>query len=89
MDIVFDTSTLKHSVLIPILTKFFKQQIKEQIEYQVESNLTGFVNKLGDMMNNSISESKRPNFMSGIEAARNSVKSTQFSQVFEKKKRKT
>jgi hypothetical protein len=74
MDIDFDTSTLNHDVLIPMLTMIFKTQIKQQIEHHVENNLTTFVNKLGDMMTSAIAQANRP-FLSGFEAAKNVVKS--------------
>jgi len=86
LEIVFDSSTLKHSWLVPMLTAVFKTQIKQQIEYQVETNLTGFMAKLGDMMTSSIGQLNRP-FLSSIEAARNAVKSSQLGKVYEKKKR--
>jgi len=75
IDIDFDKSTLKHDVLIPMLTIIFKTQIKHQIEQQVESNLTTFVNQLGDLMTGAISQINRP-FLSGSEAARKQVKSS-------------
>jgi len=88
--IEFDTSTLKHSFLIPMLTKIFKMQIKQQIEHQVEKNLFGFMKKLGSMMMKSISQVNRP-LLSGFEAARKLVKSTQLSplaQVYENRREK-
>jgi hypothetical protein len=85
LEIVFDSSTLKHSWLVPMLTAVFKTQIKQQIEYQVETNLTGFMAKLGDMMTSSIGQLNRP-FLSSIEAARNAVKSSQLGKVYEKRR---
>jgi hypothetical protein len=75
MEIDFDRTTIKHDVLIPMLTIIFKTQIKEQIEHQVENNLTAFVNKLGDAMTSALAEIDRP-FLSGFEAARKVVKSS-------------
>jgi len=75
MDIDFDISTIKHDVLIPMLTIIFKTQIKHEIEHQVENNLTAFVNKLGDMLTTAIAQIDRP-FLSGFEASRNEVKSS-------------
>jgi len=85
LEIVFDTSTLKHSWLVPMLTAMFKTQIKQQIEYQVESNLNGFMAKLGEMMTSSIAQLNRP-FLSSIEAARNVVKNSQLGKVYEKRR---
>lgn len=87
MSIDFDTSTLEHPVMVPMLTTMFKTKIRQQIERQVEHNLTGFVEKLGDMITNSLSQINRP-FLSGIEAARKAVKSTQMAQLYEKRREK-
>jgi len=87
LDIVFDTTTLKHPVLVPMLTKMFKIQIKQQIEYQVEKNLTGWMSKLGDMIANSISQTNRP-FVSGFEAARKVVKSSELAKIYQQRREK-
>jgi hypothetical protein len=87
LDIEFDISTLKHNVLVPMLTKLFKIQIKQQIEYQVEKNIVGFMKKLGELMSSSISETNRP-FVSGFEAARKAVKSSPLAEIFQKRKEK-
>jgi hypothetical protein len=87
LDIIFDTSTLKHDVLVPMLTNMFKLQIKLQIEYQVENNLKGFMKNLGEMISNSILQTNRP-FLSGLEQARKAVKSSQFGQIYEKRREK-
>jgi len=87
LEIEFDTKTLKHDVLVPMLTKMFKLQIKQQIEHQVEKNLNGFLNKLGDLLMNSIAQTNRP-FISGFEAARKAIKNSPMGQVHEKRKDK-
>jgi hypothetical protein len=87
MSIDLDKQTLKHPVMVPMLTTVFKTQIRQQIEREVENNLTGFVNKLGDMVTTSLSETNRP-ILSGIETARKAVKSTQIPQVYEKRREK-
>jgi len=85
MSIEFDTSTLGHPVMIPMLTTLFKTQIRQQIENQVETNLNGFIERLGQMMTSSLSEMNRP-FLSGIERARKAVKTTPLAQVYEKRR---
>lgn len=80
MEIVFDKSSIKHDVLLPMLTKMFKKRIRSQIERQVESNLTGFMMKLGDLLTGSITKINRP-FLSGIDAARKAVKTDRKSVV--------
>jgi len=85
LDIEFVTGSLKHSVLVPILTKIFKTQIRQQIERKVEMNLIGFINRLGEMMTNSIARANRP-FLSGIVAARKAVKSAKLEKIYEKRR---
>jgi hypothetical protein len=85
LDIEFDVGSLKHSFLVPMLTKIFKTQIKQQIERKVEMNLIGFINRLGEMMTNSIARANRP-FLTGIEAARKAVKTSNLDKVYEKRR---
>jgi hypothetical protein len=87
LEIEFDIATLRHPVLVPMLTKIFKLQIKQQIEYQVEKNLKVWMMKLGDMITNSIAQTNRP-FVSGFEAARKAVKSSPLGQLYEKRREK-
>jgi hypothetical protein len=87
LEIEFDTKTLKHPVLVPMLGQMFKQQIKLQIEDQVEKNLTGWMNKLGDMVASSITQTNRP-FVSGFEAARKVFKSSDMGKIYQQRKEK-
>jgi len=82
MDIEFDKTSIKHDILLPMLSQMFKLQIKAQIENTVERNLNGFLEKLGDLMTQSISQVNRP-FLAGLDLAKKAVKSTQFAQVYE------
>jgi len=85
LSIDFDKSTLRHPTMVPILTQMFKIQIRHEIERQVEKNLTGFLQKLGDMMTSTLTEINRP-FFTGIELAKKAVKSSQMAQVYEKRR---
>jgi hypothetical protein len=87
MDIQFDKDTLKHDVLIPMFTKLFKTQIKKKIEEQVEKNLKGFISKLGTLMTNSVAQMNRP-FLTGLDIARKNIKSTELSQLYQKRREK-
>jgi hypothetical protein len=87
LDIEFDTTTIHHTVLVPMLTKMFKLQIKLQLEKEVEKNLKSWMSKLGDLMSNTISQTNRP-FLSGLEAARKAIKSTEMGQVYQKRREK-
>jgi hypothetical protein len=85
MSIEFDTTTMKHPYLFPALTSMVKGSIRQQIEESVEDNLNGFVGKLADMLKDSLTQVNRP-ILSGIEMAKNAVKSTQIPQVYEKRR---
>jgi len=87
MDIEFDKSTLKHDVLVPMLTTLFKQQIQTQIEKVVENNLTGAIQKLGDQLTQTLSEVNRP-FMGGLESARQALKKSEVAQVYDNRREK-
>jgi len=87
MDIDFDKDSLKHDLLIPMLTKIFKVQIKKKIEDQAEKNLRGFISKLGSLMTNAIAQMNRP-LISGLDMARKNIKSTDFAQICQKRREK-
>jgi len=87
LEIEFDKSTIRHDVLVPMLTKMFKIQIKQQIEHNVEKNLVGFMKKVGELISKAIGQTNRP-FVSGFDAARNLVKASQLAEVYKKRKEK-
>jgi len=87
LDIEFDTSTIHHTVLVPMLTKMFKLQIKLQLEKEVEKNLKSWMAKLGELMTSTIAQTNRP-FLSGLDTARKAIKSTEMGQVFQKRREK-
>jgi len=87
LDIEFDKTTIHHTVLVPMLTNLFKPQLKLQLEKQVESNLGGFMSKLGDLVMNTISQANRP-FLSGLENAKMAIKSSNVGQIYQKRREK-
>jgi hypothetical protein len=87
MDIDFDKETLKHDVLVPMVTKLFKSQIKKKIEEEVERNLKAFMDQLGGLMSKAIAQVNRP-LLSGLEMARKNIKSTELSQLYQKRREK-
>jgi hypothetical protein len=87
LEIEFDKSTLRHDVLVPMLTSMFKIQIKQQIEYNVEKNLVGFMKKVGELIMNAIGQTNRP-IVSGFDAARKLVKTSQLAEIYRKRKEK-
>jgi len=87
MEIDFDKSTLKHPLMVPMLTQLFKTQIRMEIERQVEHNLIKFMDQLGERLTSSLKEMNKP-FHYGLEAAKKAVKSSQLAQVYEKRREK-
>jgi hypothetical protein len=87
LDIEFDTSTIHHTLLVPLLTNLWKMQIKLQLEKEVEKNLMIWMDKFGEMISNSIAEANKP-FLSGLDAARTAIKGTEFSQIYQKRMEK-
>jgi hypothetical protein len=87
MAIDFDNSTLKHPVMVPMLTSLFKTTIKQQIEKAIEKNLSGFVGKVGERMTGSLTNVNTP-LLSGLDIARKAVKSSQLAEVHQKRKEK-
>jgi len=54
------------------------------LKKSVEKNLSGFIQKLGDMMSSNLKDVNKP-FLSGLEQAKKAVKSSQMAQVYEKR----
>jgi len=87
LDFDFDKSTLKHDLLVPLVTKLFKLAIRNQIEKQVEINLSEFTQKLGDLLTEKLAEINRP-FLNQLESAKKVVKSSEITQDVERRKEK-
>jgi hypothetical protein len=87
MDIEFNKSTIQHTVLVPMFTRLFKLQIKQEIEKQVETNLQSWIDKLGEMITSTIVQTNKP-FLSGLDLAKRAIKSTQLSEVYQKRREK-
>jgi len=88
MDIEFDQTTIKHSVLIPMLIGIFKRQIKLQIEREVERNLQSWIDKLGELISNTILQADRCPFLAGFKSAKEALKQTELSQIYLKRREK-
>jgi len=67
------------------MTNLFKVQIKRQIEEQVEKNLKVWIDKLGDTITNTISQTNKP-FLSGLTTARKTIKDSQIAQLYQKRR---
>jgi len=76
MEIEFDKSTLKHDLLIPMMTSLFKQQIQQVIERNVQNNLTRVIQKLGQRLTQALGDINSP-FFNGLEKASKVLKKNQ------------
>jgi len=85
MDIEFDKESLKHDILVPMLTGMMKNQIQIKIEHEVESSLKNLVKTIGDKLTASMVQINRP-FMTGIDKVRGMIKETEVMQVNDKRK---
>lgn len=87
MDIDFDKASLDHDLLIPMMTTVFKKEIQLQIEKVVAINLSKIVQKLGDRLTQALVDVNRP-FLVGLETARKVIKSSEFAEVYAKRREK-
>jgi hypothetical protein len=87
MDIEFDKSTIKHDILLPMMSSLFKQHIIQKIESSVEKNLNGLVQNLGRRLTDTMVEAGRP-LNTSIDTARKVLKGTEISHVYEKRREK-
>jgi len=87
LDIDFDKQSLHHNVLLPVVGKLFKSQIKRQIETEVERNLNKLINGLGERLTEQLVQANRP-ISSKLDRIRDAVKSTDLAQTFEKRQQK-
>jgi len=85
LDIEFDRSTLKHDVLLPMLTGLFKQQIIRNIERSVEKNLGGIVNDIGKRLSDALVGNR---FTRQLERISDTVKKGEFGRRFQKRQEK-
>jgi len=87
LEIEFDKRTIHHNVLLPVVSKLFKAQIRRQVENEVERSLNKLVNTLGERLTEALLQVNRP-FMTRLDQVRDVIKSTEFAQTFEKRQQK-
>jgi len=87
LDIEFDKESLKHDVLVPIMTTMFKQQIQTEIEGGVERSFKKMMKPIGEQLMGALSKVNRP-ILSGVSKVRDVVKGSQVGQVYEKRREK-
>jgi len=87
LDVQFDKSTLKHNVLVPLMTNMLKGQIKKNIETEVERNVSKLLNSIGDKLTDALIQANRP-LMTGIGNFRQTMKGSDMGQIYEKRREK-
>jgi len=85
LDIKFDKDTLKHEILVPMLTKLFKSQIVSGIEKGVERNLTNLINKLGIALGEVIGNTSSPRFLKQLAMSREKLLKGEFARTYQKR----
>jgi len=85
LDIEFDKESLKHDVLVPMVTSIFKQQIQTEIERGVENSFKKLMKPIGEQLMGALSNVSRP-ILSGVSKVRDVVKGSQVGQVYEKRR---
>jgi len=85
LDIEFDKSTLKHDVLLPMVTGLGKPVIKSRIEKAVETNITNAMKQLGDRLTLALGELNRQSVIGNV---RDSIKTSIPAQVFQQRREK-
>jgi len=87
LDIEYDKDSLKHEILVPLVTSVFKQQIKVEMEREVEKSFKKLMKPIGDRLMDALSQVNRP-ILSGVSKVREVVKGSQVGQVYEKRREK-
>jgi len=87
LDIEYDKDSLKHDILVPLVTSVFKQQIQVEIEREVEKSFKKLMKPIGDRLIDALSQVNRP-ILSGVSKVREVVKGSQVGQVYEKRREK-
>uniref|UniRef100_A0A6B2KZZ8 HAM1-like N-terminal domain-containing protein n=1 Tax=Arcella intermedia TaxID=1963864 RepID=A0A6B2KZZ8_9EUKA len=87
LDVSFDKESLKHDVLVPLLTTIFKRPIQSQIETEIEKKLCQLMATVGDGLTQAIAQVNRP-FMGGAEMMKAALKGSEAGQVYERRREK-
>jgi len=85
LDIEYDKDSLKHDVLVPLVTGVFKHQIQTAIEGEVEKSFKNLMKPIGEQLMGALSNLARP-ILSGVSKARDVVKGSQVGKVYEKRR---
>jgi len=84
MDFDFDTSTLSHNILVPMITTLYKRNIIHGIERAVEKNLGVVVNGIGEQLSSAMLDAE-PRFNKQLETMRRSAKENEFGRTYQER----
>jgi len=87
LEILYEKGSLKHDILVPLVTNMFKQQIQLEIEREVERSILKFMKPIGEKLMNTLGEINRP-VLKGVSKVRGVIKGTEVGQVYERRREK-
>jgi len=68
LDVQFDKNSIKHDVLLPMITGLFKQTIIHTVERAVEKTLEPVMNGIGRQLSDNLLSSKFPTILENVRA---------------------
>jgi len=87
LDILYESGSLRHSILIPIMTNLWKQQIRLEIEREVEKSILNLMKPIGEQLSSTLGQINRP-ILTGMSKVREVIKGTEMGQVYEMRREK-
>jgi len=87
LEILYDKGTLKHDILVPMVTGMFKQQIQLEIEREIERNILKLMKPIGEQLSNALAQINRP-ILAGMSKVRKVIKGSEVGQVYERRREK-
>jgi hypothetical protein len=89
MDFAFDRSSIKHDILLPMVTSLFKRTIIHGIKRNVEKGLAGLINDLGYSLTKSMAESEtRKRFQNQLDWMAGTMKKEDFGRIYQQRVQK-
>lgn len=86
-EIEYDKSSISHNVLLPFITNLFKLRIQQQLETEIERNISNVMQTIGEQLTEALSQINRP-LLGGLETVRQVIKQSEVGQVYEKRREK-
>jgi len=84
---LYDKETLKHDVLVPLMTNVWKQQIRGEIEREVEKSVFELMKPIGEKLMSALGEINRP-VLNGVSKVRGVLKESEVGMMYERRREK-